>query len=158
MIRNETEYQQAVGRVDAERKRFAEHVEAWKKQGFTAEEVARLKEPLESFHMQLVEEVQSYERLKRGQFSEFENLAGLGQVLIGLRIARGMTQRELARRLDVDETMVSRDERNEYHGITVDRARRVLEALGVKLVTRVEVEPINAPTDQPNMQRPELAR
>jgi len=158
MIRNETEYQQAVARVDAEKKRFTEHIEAWKKQGFTADQIAKLREPLESFHMQLVEEVQSYERLKRGQFSEFENLAGLGQVLIGLRIARSMTQRELARRLDVDETMVSRDERNEYHGITVDRARRVLEALGVKLVTRVEVEPINAPTDQPNMQHPEPAR
>lgn len=158
MIRNETEYQQAVARVDAEKKRFTEHIEAWKKQGFTADQIAKLREPLESFHMQLVEEVQSYERLKRGQFREFENLAGLGQVLIGLRIARSMTQRELARRLDVDETMVSRDERNEYHGITVDRARRVLEALGVKLVTRVEVEPINALTDQPNMQHPEPAR
>lgn len=158
MIRNETEYQQAVARVDAEKKRFTEHIEAWKKQGFTADQIAKLREPLESFHMQLVEEVQSYERLKRGQFSEFENLHGLGQILIGLRIARSMTQRELARRLNVDETMVSRDERNEYHGITVDRARRVLEALGVKLVTRVEVEPVNAPTDHPNMQHPELAQ
>jgi ribosome-binding protein aMBF1 (putative translation factor) len=146
MIRNETEYQQAVARVDAERKRFTEHTDAWKKQGFTDDQIARLKEPLESFHMQLAEEVQSYERLKRGQFSEFENLHGLGQILIGLRIARGMTQRELARRLDVDETMVSRDERNEYHGITVDRARRVLDALGVRLVTRVELEPMPSPS------------
>ena len=38
--------------------------------------------------------------------------------------------------------MVSRDERNEYHGITVERARRVLDALGVRLVTRVEIEPL----------------
>lgn len=145
MIRNESEYQQALARIEAERARLAEHVEAWKQQGFTAAQVAKLREPLESFHHQLVEEVESYERLKRGQFSEFDNLHGLGQVLIGLRIARGMTQRELARRLDVDETMVSRDERNEYHGITVDRARRVLDALGARLVTRVEVEPLNDP-------------
>jgi len=145
MIRNETEYQQAVARIDAERKRLTEHIDTWKKQGFTAKQLAKLREPLESFHMQLVEEVQSYERLKRGQFGEFENLHGLGQVLIGLRIARGMTQRQLAERLDVNETMVSRDERNEYHGITVDRARRVLDALGVRLVTRVEVEPMHAP-------------
>ena len=139
MIRNETEYQQAVARVDAEKKRFAEHMDAWKKQGFTDDQIAKLMEPLESFHMQLVEEIQSYERLKRGQFSEFENLSGLGQVLIGLRIARNMTQRELARRLNVDETMVSRDERNEYHGITLDRATRVLDALGVELRSIVEV-------------------
>lgn len=153
MIRNETEYQHAVARVDAEKKRLAEHIEAWMKQGFTADQVAKLREPLESFHMQLAEEVQSYERLKRGQFSEFENLHGLGQTLIGLRIARGMTQRELARRMSVDETAVSRDERNEYHGITVDRAKKVLDALGVRLVTRVEVEPMHTPDDVPELAR-----
>jgi hypothetical protein len=37
--------------------------------------------------------------------------------------------------------MVSRDGRKEYHGITVDRAMRTLDAMGVRLVTRVEVEP-----------------
>lgn len=113
-------------------------MENWKKQGFTREQIAKLREPLESFHLQFVEEVESYERLKKGQFSEFENLEGLGQVLIGLRIARGMTQRQLAEKLGVSETMVSRDERNEYHGITVERAMRVLDAIGARLVTRVE--------------------
>ena len=142
MIRNESEYQQAVARIEAERGRFEQHGEAWRQQGFTPEQIAKLKEPLESFHMQLVEEVESYERLKRGQFAEFENLHGLGQVLIGLRIARSMTQRQLAERMGVNESMVSRDERNEYHGITVERARRVLDALGVRLVTRVEIEPL----------------
>ncbi len=142
MIRNETEYQQAVTRLEAERQRLDEHVQAWEAEGFTAREIERLRAPLESFHMQLEEEVQSYERLKRGHFSEFENLHGLGQVLIGVRIARGMTQRELARKLGVDESAVSRDERNEYHGITVERAMRVLDAMGVRLMTRVEVEPM----------------
>ena len=144
MIRNESEYQEAVGRIDAERERLSGHAAAWARQGFTPEQIAKLREPLEAFHLQLVEEVRSYERLKRGQFGEFENFAGLGQVLIGLRIARGMTQRELAERLGVSETSVSRDERNEYHGITVDRANRVLDAMEVRLVTRVEVEPLGA--------------
>lgn len=145
MIRSESEYQNAVTRLEAERGRFEQHKEAWKEQGFTPEQITRLAEPLESFHMQLEEEVRSYERLKRGQFEEFENLDGLGQTLIGLRIARGMTQRELARRLGVDETMVSRDERNEYHGITVERAQRVLDALGVRLITRVEPKSLHTP-------------
>ncbi len=140
MIRNETEYQQATARIAAERARLAEHADAWSQQGYTPEQVAKLRQPLESFHLQLVEEVESYERLRRGQFSEFENLHGLGQMLIGLRIACGLTQRELARRLDVDESMVSRDERNEYHGMTVERAERVLDALGVRLVSRVETD------------------
>tara|TARA_R110000782_G_scaffold102483_5_gene189506 strand:+ start:10264 stop:10731 length:468 start_codon:yes stop_codon:yes gene_type:complete len=155
MIRNETEYQQAIARIDAERDRLNQHVASWETEGFTPDEVARLRAPLESFRMQLEEEVLSYERLKRGQFSEFENLHGLGQAIIGMRIARGMTQRELARRLGVDESAVSRDERNEYHGITVDRAMRVLDALGVRLLTRVEVEPIQASED--HARHPELA-
>jgi transcriptional regulator with XRE-family HTH domain len=66
-----------------------------------------------------------------------ENLQGLGQLLVGLRIARGISQRELARRLDIAESQVSRDERNEYHGISVERASRVLQALGARLVSQI---------------------
>jgi transcriptional regulator with XRE-family HTH domain len=48
----------------------------------------------------------------------------------------------LAGRLGISEAVVSRDERNEYHGITVDRAQRVLDALNASVVTQVEeVEP-----------------
>ncbi len=143
MIRNESEYQEAVKRIAEEKARLDQYAANWKSKGYGPDEMAALREPLESFHLQLVEEVESYERLKRGQFSEFENLHGLGQVLIGLRIARGMTQRQLAERLGVNETMVSRDERNEYHGITVDRAKRVIDALGVRLV------PMHTPAHQP---------
>ena len=96
MIRNESENQQAIKRIEEEKTRLAEHCKTWKKQGFTTKQIKNLKEPLESFHMQLVEEVESYERLKRGQFDEFENFDNIGQILIGLRIARGMKQRELA--------------------------------------------------------------
>ena len=50
-------------------------------------------------------------------------------MLISIRIAQGMSQRELARRLNVHESQVSRDERNEYLGITLERAVKVLDAL-----------------------------
>lgn len=157
MIRNEPEYQEAVKRIAEEKARLDQYEASWKSKGYGADEMAALREPLESFHLQLVEEVESYERLKRGQFNEFENLHGLGQTLIGLRIARGMTQRQLAERLGVSETMVSRDERNEYHGITVDRAKRVLDALEVRLVTRVEVEPMHTAAHQPKATQSKLA-
>ena len=87
------------------------------------------------------EEVESYERLKRGEFEELENLRGLGHLLISLRIAQGISQRELARRLDVHESQVSRDERNEYFGITLERAIKILDALNVRLHTKVEIDP-----------------
>ena len=38
---------------------------------------------------------------------------------------------------EVDSYQVSRDERNEYHGITLERAGRLLEALGADTQTTV---------------------
>ena len=159
MIRNETEYQEAVKRVEAEQARFEQYAADWKAKGYKAEEVAKLLEPLKSFHMQLVEEIEYYQRLKQGRFDAFENLRGLGQLLIGLRIHFGLTQKELAKRLDVNETAVSRDERNEYHGITVERAARVLEALGARIETRVVMTGSSRAIGQgPQVQEPELTR
>ncbi|MHB1768774.1 MAG: helix-turn-helix transcriptional regulator, partial [Phycisphaerae bacterium] len=82
-----------------------------------------------------------YERLKRGEFEELDNLRGLGHLLIALRIGQGISQRELAKRLDVHESQVSRDERNEYFGITLERAMKILDALNAHLRTKVELEP-----------------
>jgi ribosome-binding protein aMBF1 (putative translation factor) len=142
MIRNETEYKEAVARLAEERKRLGEHRERLRETALTEEEIKRVIDPMESFHLQLKEEVESYERLKRGEFDELENLRGLGHLLIALRIAKGISQRELAKRLDVHESQVSRDERNEYFGMTLERAVKILEALKVRLTTTVEAEPL----------------
>ena len=141
MIRNETEYQEASARLADERNRLADHKARLQQAGLSEEEIKRAVDPMESFHLQLKEEVESYERLKRGEFDELENFRGFGTLLISLRIAKGMSQRELAKRLNVHESQVSRDERNEYFGITLERAIKILDALGVRLHTKVEVEP-----------------
>ena len=94
-------------------------------------------DPMTSFHLQLQEEVEAYERLARGEFGEFSNLRGIGTLLIALRIAQKLSQRELAQRLGVHESQVSRDERNEYHAITIERASRILDAMNVELRTTV---------------------
>ena len=73
------------------------------------EEIKRSMDPIRCFHNQLKEEVESYDRLKRGQFDEFVNFQGIGRLLIAVRIAQGITQRELAQRLAVHESQVSRD-------------------------------------------------
>lgn len=139
MIRNENEYREAVERLTAEKQRIAAQKAELEKTGLAPDEVKRVLDPMRSFHLQLQEEVESYERLKRGEFEEIRNLRGVGHLLIALRIARGLSQRQLAERLGVHESQVSRDERNEYHGITLDRAARVLDALGVELRSTVEV-------------------
>jgi DNA-directed RNA polymerase specialized sigma subunit len=143
MIRNETEYQEAVRRLGEEAKRLADHEARLKAMKLAPDEVKRALDPLRSFHLQLAEEVESYERLQRGDVGELTNLHGLGRMLVALRIALGFTQRELAERLSVHESQVSRDERNEYHGITVERVSRILDALGVELTSRFD-EPVRS--------------
>lgn len=137
MIRNETEYKAAVRRVKEQGERLKQQAAQLRATELTNDEVKRVLDPVRSFHEQLKDEIQSYERLKRGEFDELQNLSGFGELLIALRIAKGVTQRELAKRLDVSESQISRDERNEYHGITVERANRILEALDVEVTTEV---------------------
>ena len=137
MIRSEAEYQEAVQRVADEQKRLKEQRAKLNELDLSQEEIKRVLDPMKSFHEQLREEVASYERLQRGEFEELQNFDGLGRLLIALRISQGVSQRELAERLEVHESQVSRDERNEYHGVTVERVNRVLEALGVQVTTRV---------------------
>ena len=93
MIRNEAEYQEASARLADERRRLAEHRARLKEAGLGEEDIKRVIDPMESFHLQLKEEVESYERLKRGEFEELENFRGFGHLLISLRIAKGMSQR-----------------------------------------------------------------
>ena len=116
-----------------------EHIARLKEAGLSQAEIKRLTDPMESFHLQLQDEVASYERLKRGEFAELDNLRGLGHLLIAVRIAQGVAQQELAQRLNVHESQVSRDERNEYVGITLERAVKILDALNVRLRSRVEL-------------------
>ena len=135
MIRNEAEYKEAVKRLQGERERMTVQEKELKKMGLGAAELKRALDPMRSFHLQLAEEIESYERLQRGDFEELKNLHGLGRQLVALRIAKGITQRELADRLDVHESQISRDERNEYHGISVERASKILDALAVNLLS-----------------------
>ena len=137
MIRNEQEYQSALSKVAEEKKRLEAQKIELSNLGLNSEEIERGVAPFLSFHLQLVEEIEHYERLMRGESETLENLQGLGQLLVGLRIANGISQRELARRLDIAESQVSRDERNEYHGISVERASRVLQALGARMVSQI---------------------
>jgi len=140
MIRNKTEYGEAVSRLRDEEARLAEQKAKLVEMDLSAEEVERVLDPFRSFHLQLREEVDHYECLRRGEVGALQNLHGFGQMLVGLRIARGLTQRQLAELLAVHESQVSRDERNEYHGVTVERASRILDALRVRLDCRMRMK------------------
>ncbi len=141
MIRSEAEYQEAIRRLEQDREIAARQRAALGEHDLTPEEVERAMEPLLSFQAQLVEELAAFENARRGSLTPIARLDAIGRLLIGLRIARGWTQRQLAARLGVSEAAVSRDERNEYHGITVERTQRVLDALSATITLHVEAAP-----------------
>ena len=91
--------------------------------------------PEDRFVQTLEKEIHDYEQWKKGDLSGFqrEPISKLADLLIAARIAKGVSQRRLALKLGVHETQVSRDERNEYRGITIARALSILNALDVEL-------------------------
>ena len=142
MIRSEKEYREALERLRKDEEVLALQKEKLEGLGLSEEEVRRALEPMLSFRAQLEEEVEWFERVRRRDFGVTRDLSAVGTLLIALRIANGLSQRELAEKLGVSEAQVSRDERNEYHGITVDRAQRVLDAMNETLTSRVEDKPL----------------
>lgn len=133
MIRTEKEYEAAKMQLS----KFEEFVQAQRKelleQGLSPDQVEKSLSSSVTYGRQGQEEVQLYETLKRGELPPRSAFAAPGQYLVAARIARGVTQRELAERLGVKESIVSRDERNEYQGVSMEKADRVLSALGYEL-------------------------
>jgi DNA-directed RNA polymerase specialized sigma subunit len=158
MIRTDSEYKEAVNRFKTD----TEIIETQRIQlideGYNVEEVERGLQPLITFHLQLAEEITWYENVSRGRLTPIHRLTDLGRVLIALRISRGLTQKQLAERLEVAESSVSRDERNEYHGITIERAQRVLDVLDAEFVLSVEEQygSENSVKRRPRKNKPEL--
>jgi transcriptional regulator with XRE-family HTH domain len=133
MIRSESEYKQTVNRY-REGLEFAERErEQLRSEGFSPEEIDRGVAPTLGFLSEMEWEIDWYERMRRGDFDVVRDLSDTGRLLIGARIAKGWTQRQLASALGVTEAQVSRDERNEYHGIASTRAAAILGILGIQI-------------------------
>lgn len=138
MIKTEQEYTEAKKRLEQEFKELEAHQMKMKKAGLTKDQIQLAIDPLASFAFQLKEEVEEYEKIKRGEFGALENLEGLGRMLVAVRISKGIKQKELAEKLGVKEAQISRDERNEYHGASIEKIQKVLNALGVTLKSEVD--------------------
>ena len=138
MIRTEAEHQEALQRLKQHQEVAAQQRTALTNAGLNSDEVERALEPLLSFQAQLEDEVRWYENAAQGILPTVHRLTTIGRLLIAVRISTGVTQRELAERLGVSEPAISRDEHNEYHGISVERAQRILDALNAGVVVQLD--------------------
>ena len=61
----------------------------------------------------------------------------IGEAMFLLRIARGVTQSQLARKLGTRREVVARWERDDYTGYTLENLQRIFGALGCRLALDV---------------------
>jgi transcriptional regulator with XRE-family HTH domain len=134
MIRNEKELRETRARLGEFNAQIESTRRELEEQHATTELIELATEPLAVLAAELEFELAFYERLRTEGVSAVPSYPSTesGKEIVALRIARGWTQRKLAEELGVSEAQVSRDERNDYQGITQERRARILAALGVE--------------------------
>lgn len=143
MIKNDIAYQKSLQKLETDKEYIEKEHQRLSDLGLEGTQLEMAIQPLISFHEQLQEEVAYYERVKKGEFNPIHSLSDLGKNLIAYRIYKGMTQAELASRLNVSESQVSRDERHEYYGATTDKLERVMKAMEMTTVIHIELSLIS---------------
>jgi len=140
MIRIEKEYKDALMRIKEYENFFKYHKEKLMKVDGLSETNAEFAiQPARLLYEQIKYEVEQYERIKRGDIEAIQNLEGIGQMLIAVRLALGYSQKEVAERLGVSEAQISKDEKNEYAGVSVQKVQHILQTLGVSSRTEVHL-------------------
>jgi HTH-type transcriptional regulator/antitoxin HigA len=88
----------------------------------------------ESMIRQLEDELGEYDRLKSGEVAlpHVERLDQIAPFITKIRIAKGVSQTELARRLGVSKQVISRYEESEYQTVAISRLQEILDAIGIK--------------------------
>jgi ribosome-binding protein aMBF1 (putative translation factor) len=135
MIKNERQYRITKAQV----RRFQDAVAEVAGQARPANVSVRLWEAqraaAQSQMEELAEQVEAYERLNAGRSKGvvLEGVEDLPKALIRARIAAGMTQESLARRLGVKPQQVQRYEATEYGSASFARILKVVQALGLSM-------------------------
>jgi len=135
VLRSHKEYIAAIKKLKQDDETLARQKEELKKLNLSEKEMSLVMSPLISFRNQLEGEVRIYEGIKKRDWRLILSLFdphNIGRFLIALRIATGLTQRDLAHLLGVTEAQVSKDERNEYHGVSFNKAIHIMEIFHVK--------------------------
>ena len=86
----------------------------------------------------LKEELHIYESMRAGAFSleQLEVVSELSNMLIGARIAQGISQKELAERIGLKEQQIQRYEATDYASASLSRIREVVSGLSGKTTAR----------------------
>ena len=132
MIKSDAQRERTVAQIDGFRRALAETARN------PGRRSAAVQGSYEGVIRELEEELREYDQLKSGELKlpRLERLDQIAPLVARVRIAKGLSQTELARRLGVSKQVVSRYEENDYQTVALGRLQEIFNALGVKtLVT-----------------------
>lgn len=133
MIKNERQYR--ITRAQAERfERSLEELRGSDEENLDLHPlIAKAREDaIRSQLSDLRYELREYEALKAGKFEldQLELVSGIPTMLIKARIARGMSQRDLAERIGLKEQQIQRYEATDYASVSFSRIKDIVRGLG----------------------------
>lgn len=125
---------------DAQRERTVAQIEGFKRALAKAAEEkpgkrsAAIRGSYESMIRQLEDELREYDGLKSGDLKlpKIDRLDHIAPFIVKLRIAKGVSQTELARRLGISKQVISRYEDSDYQTVGIARLQEILDAIGIK--------------------------
>jgi HTH-type transcriptional regulator / antitoxin HigA len=125
---------------DAQRERTTAQIEGFRQalaktgREMTGKRAGAVLGSYEGMIRQLEDEIREYDQLKSGELTlpNVERLDQIPPFVATMRIAKGVSQTELARRLGVSKQVISRYEEAEYQAVAISRLQEILDAIGIK--------------------------
>jgi HTH-type transcriptional regulator / antitoxin HigA len=129
MIKSDAQRDRTLAQIEGFRRALAKVAEEKPEKRSTA-----LRGSYEGMIRDLEDELREYEELKSGElsFPQIDRLDQMAPFIVKLRIAKGVSQTELARRLGVSKQVISRYEESDYQTVGIARLQEILDAIGVK--------------------------
>ena len=133
MIKNDRQYEYAKSRLH----KFDEDLAAIrKKYSSDKNKVALLSQGYIEHIAQLKAEVDEYKKMKRAPLPHrlrAYDPSEISHQLVRLRLARRLTQAELATRIGCKQADISRLEREDYQGYTISQLKKIAESLDAEI-------------------------
>src|SRR6266436_2961505 len=127
---------------DAQRDRTVAQIEGFRRALAKAEveqpgkRSAAIRGSYEGMIRQLEDELREFDQMKSGKLvlPHVERVDQIAPFIAKIRIAKGVSQTELASRLGVSKQVISRYEENDYQTVAIARLQEILDAIGIKAV------------------------
>jgi len=130
MIKSDAQRDRTVAQIEGFRGALAKAVEEPGKRS------AAIRGSYEGMIRQLEDELREYDHVKAGKLTlpHIERLDQIATFIAKVRIAKGVSQTELAKRLGVSKQVVSRYEESDYQTVGIVRLQEILDAVGIRAV------------------------